>query len=35
MDGFGASAPADQLMEHFGFTVDQVLVRVRQLLERA
>lgn len=32
MDGFGASAPADQLMEHFGFTVDQVVARVRKLI---
>ena len=35
MDSFGASAPVDQLMEHFGFTVDQVLIRVRQLLEQS
>jgi len=35
IDGFGASAPAEQLMEHFGFTVDQVVIRVRQLLEKA
>ncbi len=34
MDGFGASAPAEQLMEHFGFTGDQVVIRVRQLLEK-
>ncbi|APG28219.1 transketolase [Syntrophotalea acetylenivorans] len=34
MDGFGASAPADQLMEYFGFTVDQVIARVRQLIEK-
>jgi transketolase len=34
MDGFGASAPADQLMEHFGFTVDRVVARVRQLIEK-
>jgi transketolase len=35
MNGFGASAPVDQLMQHFDFTVDQVLIRVRQLLEQA
>jgi transketolase len=34
MDDFGASAPADQLMAHFGFTVDQVVARVRQLIEK-
>lgn len=25
MDSFGASAPADKLFEHFGFTVDHVV----------
>ncbi len=34
MDSFGASAPADKLMEHFGFTVDQVVSRVRQLIAK-
>ncbi len=35
MDGFGASAPAEQLMRHFGFTVDQVVARVLQLIEKS
>ncbi len=34
MDGFGASAPADQLMQHFGFSAAQVVARVHQLLEK-
>lgn len=35
MDGFGASAPAEQLMRHFGFTIDQVVAKVRQLIKSA
>jgi len=31
MHGFGASAPAKVLFEHFGFTVDNVMKTVRQL----
>ncbi len=33
MNGFGESAPADQLFRHFGFTVDNVLATARRLLE--
>jgi transketolase len=32
MSGFGASGPADQLMEHFGFTVDNVKKKVKALI---
>ena len=35
MTGFGASAPAGALFEHFGFTVEQVCARARQLLPSA
>lgn len=31
MDGFGASAPAAQLFEHFGFTVEHILEVARSL----
>ena len=31
MHGFGASAPAAQLFEHFGFTVDHVVETVEKL----
>ena len=31
IDGFGASAPADQLFVHFGFTVDKVVEAARAL----
>ena len=31
MNGFGASGPASQLFEHFGFTVDHVVETVRSL----
>ncbi len=34
MKGFGASAPADRLMAHFGFTVEQVAEAVRGLRSR-
>ena len=32
LDRFGASAPAEHLAEHFGFTVDNVLRQARELL---
>ncbi len=32
LDHFGASAPAQDLFEHFGFTVDNVLAQARALL---
>ena len=32
IDRFGASAPGDECMEHFGFTVDNVLGKAKQLL---
>ena len=32
MQGYGASGPADQLMEKFGFTVDNVVAKVKELL---
>jgi transketolase len=31
MDGFGASAPIEALMPHFGFTVDAVVAAARSL----
>jgi transketolase len=34
MEGFGASAPAKQLYEHFGFTGEDVAARARAVLER-
>ncbi|MBF0516418.1 MAG: transketolase [Nitrospirae bacterium] len=34
IDQFGISAPAKQLFEHFGFTVENVLKRARALLEK-
>ena len=33
IDRFGASAPAPELFEHFGFTVDAILPRVRSALK--
>src|SRR3954447_3152869 len=33
MEGFGASAPAKQLYEHFGFTGENVAARARAVLE--
>ncbi|MBM65177.1 MAG: transketolase [Myxococcales bacterium] len=33
IDGFGASAPAEDLAEHFGFTVANVLSEARSLLD--
>jgi transketolase len=34
LEGFGASAPAEELAQHFGFTVEALVVRARRLLER-
>jgi transketolase len=34
MNGFGKSAPADELYEHFGFTPEHVAERARAVLER-
>jgi transketolase len=34
MDGFGASAPAKQLYEHFGFTAEKIAARARTVLEK-
>ena len=34
MDRFGASAPAEILMEHFGFTTDQVVSKAKSLLSQ-
>jgi transketolase len=34
MDGFGASAPAAQLFEHFGITPAKVADTARELLSR-
>jgi transketolase len=35
MEGFGASAPAKLLYEHFGFTGEAVAERARAVVERA
>jgi transketolase len=32
MTSFGASAPAGELMQHFGFTVDNVVAVVEEVL---
>jgi transketolase len=34
MEGFGASAPAKALYEHFGFTGEKVAERARAVLAR-
>jgi transketolase len=34
IDSFGESAPGDLLMKHFGFTVDNVVGAIRQVLQR-
>jgi transketolase len=34
MEGFGASAPAKALYQHFGFTGENVATRARAVLER-
>lgn len=31
MNGFGASGPAEKLLEHFGFTVDHIVEAARAL----
>jgi transketolase len=35
IDGFGASAPAEDLAERYGFTVDALVARARILLQRS
>jgi transketolase len=35
MEGFGASAPAKALYEHFGFTGEQIAARARDVLQRS
>ena len=35
IDHFGASAPGDEVLEHFGYTPDNVAARARALLARA
>jgi transketolase len=32
MDSYGASAPAEQLFEKYGFTTERVVATVRELL---
>jgi transketolase len=32
MSSFGASAPANELMEHFGFTAENLIEQARELL---
>jgi transketolase len=32
IDTFGASAPGDQLMKHFGFTVDNVVNQAKAII---
>jgi transketolase len=32
MDGYGASAPANTLFEKFGFTVENVIAKAKELL---
>lgn len=34
MTTFGASAPVDDVMKHFGFTADNVITRAKELLKR-
>ncbi|RIW28752.1 transketolase [Bacillus salacetis] len=34
INGFGASAPGERIMEEYGFTVDNVVSRVKALLEK-
>jgi transketolase len=33
IDGFGASAPAEDLFEHFGFTVEAIVSRISMQLQ--
>ena len=35
MEGFGASAPAGELYEHFGFTGEKIAERARKVIERS
>ena len=35
MDGFGASAPAEDLATHFGFTPERVAARTREIWARS
>jgi len=35
IDSFGESAPAEVVFEHFGFTVDNVVANVEQVLARS
>jgi transketolase len=35
IDRFGASAPAKVLLEKFGFTVENIMRRIRDLLQKA
>jgi transketolase len=32
VDRFGASAPGDEMLQHYGFTVDNICMRARALL---
>ena len=34
MTTFGASAPVDDVMKHFGFTADNVITRAKDLMKR-
>ncbi len=34
IDRFGASAPGDQMLEHYGFTIDNICTRARALLQK-
>lgn len=34
IDTFGASAPAEKVMEHFGFTVENLVKRVKEILNK-
>jgi transketolase len=35
IDHFGASAPAKVLLEKFGFTVENIMRRIKDLLQKA
>jgi transketolase len=35
MDGFGASAPADELFEHFGITAANVVTAAKEAIENS
>jgi transketolase len=34
MNGYGLSAPAEQIFEHFGFTVDNVVATAKATLAK-